>query len=67
MKKEDNLKSLVNNAVALRKERVMRLTKEFDVSRDLSEDAAAKLQLLHGDCIVIPRHKLKEYIEKIGQ
>lgn len=64
LKPNQALKDLMRDAQRIEEERLQKATDDADVSEDLPEDAAAKLQLLHGDCVVIPRDKLKEYIEK---
>ncbi len=35
---------------------------KYDVSSSLSDDALAKLQLIHSDCVVIPVYQLKSYM-----
>ena len=41
-----------------RRQALVKSLREMDVSASLPEDAAAKLQLLHGDFIIIPVEKL---------
>lgn len=61
----ENLVNLLKDAVEKDKNKHIVKAKEFDVSSDLTDDAKAKLTLLHSDCVVIPADKLKEYIESI--
>lgn len=43
--------------------KVDRTAKKYDVSSDLTDDALAKLNLVHGDCVVIPLDKIREFYE----
>jgi DNA gyrase/topoisomerase IV subunit B len=59
MKFVDNMKDEAEN-------KYLNAMKEYDVSESLTDDMKAKLQLLYGDCVIIPVDKIKEFEKKVS-